>query len=175
MPSPMTPTPMAPAGQSEGETRRNDPDPFADIPAADPAAVEVRQRAFQRPEKACDLIGKPKRKKVDFNPLQRRWFEKNGYTYHRVESHDAWAGRTKDLYGCFDYIAARADQPGTLYVQVARKSDLARRRRKVMTAEATPVLLASGNRVQLHCWYQENGKGSRWEMRIEEITSNELR
>jgi hypothetical protein len=150
------------------ETRQIDP--FAGVPDADPAAIETRQ-GFQRVGKTVDLIGKPaRRKKTDLNPMQRRWFEKHGYLYARVDKADAWAGRAKDLWGVFDYIATRADQVGTLYVQVTDKGDLSKRRRKVMAAEVTPVLLASGNKIQIHGWYQPGGPGTRWEVLIEEVT-----
>jgi hypothetical protein len=151
-------------------------DPFAAIPDADPATVEVRQRAFAKPEKTVDLFGKTKKlKKVDLNPLQRRWFERNGYLAERTEHHDAWKGRTQDLWGCFDYVAVRADQAGTLYVQVTDGKDAGRRLRKIVAAEVTPVLLAAGNRVEIHVWYQRGGPGTRWEMRVREVTANDLR
>lgn len=145
-------------------------DPFAAIPDADPSAVEVRRRAFQRPEQTCDLVGKPKRKRTDLNPQQRRWFEREGYTFARVEAQNAWGGMTADLWGVFDYIATRADQPGILFVQVTDKTHVSQRRRKIQAAEVTPVLLASGNRIQIHAWSQRGGPGSRWEVQIEEIT-----
>ena len=109
-------------------------DPFADTPDAVRAGLEIR-RPFVRVEKTCELVGKPKRKKTDFGPMQRRWFEQNGYTYARVEHANAYGSVTVDLWGFGDYLACR---PGEiLLVQVTDHTDAAKR---VTKARSKPEL-----------------------------------
>jgi hypothetical protein len=146
------------------------PDPFEASPPATREDCEIRQRAWNRPEKTCELVGKPKPKKADLNARERRWFEREGYLFEKVEKANPWGGVTQDLWKCFDYIAVRSDVTGVLFVQVTDKGDLSKRRRKILAAEATPVLLAAGNRIQIHAWHQPQGPGKRWEVKIEEIT-----
>jgi hypothetical protein len=148
----------------------NDPDPFSDAADASRETTEIRRRAFARPAETVDLVGKPRRKKTDLNPVQRRWFEANGYVYARVETANAWGGMVCDLWSAFDYIAVHPERPGTLYVQVCTLGDVSKRRRKVRAAPETAVLLAAGNRVQLHAWSQPDGPGTRWVLKVETVS-----
>lgn len=147
-------------------------DPFATIPDADPAAVEVRRRAFQRPEQTCDLIGKPKRKKVDLNPQQRRWFEREGYVYARVEAQNAWGGMTSDLWGFADYLACHAERREIVLVQVTTAPNAAARIKKAQRAPELRAWIAAGGRFQVHAWSQPAGPGTRWEVRVREVTAD---
>lgn len=144
--------------------------PFDEIPEANPADLDIRRRAFKKPEQACDLIGKPKRKKVDLNPTERRWLEREGYTFARVETANAWGGMVCDLWGCWDYIAVHPKRTGVLFIQVTTPTNVSARRRKIKNAPETAVLLAAGNRAQIHAWSQADGPGSRWAISIEEIS-----
>jgi hypothetical protein len=145
-------------------------DPFDTIPDADPASIEVRQRAFQRPEKTCELLGKTsKPKKVDLNQRQRRWFEREGYVYHRVETQNAWGGMTSDLWGFGDYLAAHAERQEVLLVQVTTAAHAANRIAKAQKAPELAVWIAAGGRFQVHAWKQPGGPGTRWEMQVREV------
>lgn len=163
----MTPNPHPePERQAPGESG----DPFSEAADASRETCEIRSRAFTKPEQPCDVASKPKRKKTDLNPLERRWFEKNGWTWARVEAQNAWGGMTKDLWACWDYVAVRADVPGVLFVQVCTLGDLSKRRRKILNAPETAVLLAAGNQAEVHGWSQPGGPGSRWELERRPVT-----
>lgn len=149
-------------------------DPFATIPAADPAEFDVRPKsAFAKTY--ADPLGdsSKKRKKVDLNPFQRRWFARNGWQFARVEHANAWGRVSQDLWGAFDYIAVKADSPGVLFVQVTTKTNLSHRRKKIREAPETAVLLAAGNRVEIHAWHQPGGKGTAWRVQVEVIGRRE--
>jgi len=146
-------------------------DPFESTPDADPADSDIRRPWKSRPTaKPCDVASKPKKKKVDLNPLERRHLEREGYVFARVEGQNPWGGVTQDLWHCWDFIAAHPDHQGILFIQLTDSHDLARRRRKIRAQPETAVLLAAGNRCEIHHWRQPGGPGKRWEMRIEEIT-----
>lgn len=146
-------------------------DPFDACPDADPQECEVRTQRW-RPKETVGLGStKPKRKKTDLNPMEKRWLEAQGYTWARVDRANAWGAVNVDLWGVFDYIAVKPEEPGVLFVQVTELSNLSHRRRKILAAPETAVLLAAGNRVEIHAWSQDGGKGSRWEMRIEAISA----
>jgi hypothetical protein len=146
------------------------PDLFSDTPDATAADCDIRRRAFNRPVETVDLVGKQKKKRVDLNPMQRRWFTANGYTFARVETANAWGGMVCDLWGCWDYVAVHPDQPGTLYVQVTTLNHLSHRRRKIQAAPETAILLAAGNRAEIHAWSQPGGAGSKWVVTVEAVT-----
>jgi hypothetical protein len=146
------------AGPREAMTE----EPFSDTPDATAADCEIRRRAFNRPEATCDVASKPRKKKVDLNPLQRRWFEASGYTFARVEHANAFGGMTVDLWGCWDYLAVHPDRAGVLFVQVTTLHNLGARLRKIQKAPETAVLLAAGNRAVIHAWHQPGGAGSKW-------------
>ncbi len=144
-------------------------DPFASFPDADPAENELRKRAFAKPEKACELLKKPKakQKKVDLNPLQRRHFEREGWTYARVETSNAWGGVTNDMWKIADYLAVR--DRVILLVQTTTASNAAAREKKARNAPELGVWLAAGGKFQVHAWKQPSGPGTRWEMQVREM------
>lgn len=143
-------------------------DPFAATPDATPADFETRRKWGVEPER-CDLVGKRKRKKTDLNPHQRRWFERNGYTYARVEHTNAYGSVTVDLWSFGDYLAVRGDE--TLIVQTCPHSAAATREAKARKAPELAAWLAGRDRrFQVHGWRQPGGAGTRWEVVIREVT-----
>lgn len=153
---------------STGESEQN---PFAIDRDATRADCEIRSR----PARPAPTVGlgdgfKPKARKVDLNPMQRRWFTQGGWAFARVEHANAWGAVTVDLWGCWDWIAVRADTPGVLFVQTTSAANLSARRRKIRAAPETAVLLAAGNRLQIHAWSQPEGPGTRWVVAVEEVT-----
>lgn len=146
-------------------------DPFAGVPDVDPASIEVRRRAFERPEKTCGLVGKAKKRKADLNPLQRRWFEREGWVYARVETANAWGGMTSDLWGFADYLAANPERREILLVQVTTAHNANARIAKAQKAPELGAWLAAGGRFQVHAWSQPGGAGTRWEMRVREVAA----
>jgi len=148
-------------------------DPFADTPDAVADGTGIRSRAWKRPEAACDLVGNPKRKKADLNPLQRRWFEAHGWTFARVEHSNAWGGMTVDLWGVGDYLACHPEH-GLLLVQTCRYSDSSTRLRKARRCSELQAWLAAGGRFEVHGWDQPGGPGSRWEVRRRRLDGEEV-
>jgi hypothetical protein len=144
-------------------------DPFTDIPAADPAGIEVRQRAFAKPEKTVGLFGKPKKRKVNLNPMQQRWFEREGYVFARVEVVNTFGGVMKDLWGIADYLCAHPKRREILLVQTTTDINANARIRKAQKAPELASWLAAGGKFQVHSWSQPGGPGSRWKMRIREV------
>jgi hypothetical protein len=145
-------------------------DPFADIPDATREECDIQTRQW-RPKETVGLgdMKKPRRKKTDLNPHEKRWLEGQGYTWARVDKANAWGAVNVDLWGIFDYLAVKPEEAGVLFVQVTDLTNASKRRRKILTAPQTAVLLAAGNRVELHCWHQPKGVGSKWEVRVERI------
>ena len=144
-------------------------DPFAEPPGATPADYDIQPRRWGVEPKPCELVGKPKRKKVDLSPMQRRWFESGGWTYARVEHANAFGAVTVDLWGFADWLAVRGDE--TLLVQTTTHSHAAARLRK---SQAIPELAAwlggGGRRFVVHGWHQPGGPGTRWELIEREVT-----
>ena len=146
--------------------------PFDDIPEANPADLDIRRRAFKKPEQGCEMAPKAKRKKVDLNPTERRWLEREGYTFARVETANAWGGMVCDLWGFADYLACR---PGEiLLIQVTTDGHAPERERKARRAPQLRAWLAAGGRFQVHGWTQPGGIGTRWEIVIRETTLDNI-
>jgi hypothetical protein len=151
-----------------------DLDPFADTPDATISDCPTpRRRWIEKP--TCELVAKgglaPKPKKTDFNPMQRRWFERHGYTYARVEHANAFGAVNVDLWGFADYLAVK---PGDiLLVQVTSMSNAAARERKIRSAPEFAKWIEAGGRVEVHAWKQPGGPGSKWELVVRPVTGGE--
>jgi hypothetical protein len=146
-------------------------DPFDDTPEAVREDLEIRSGrgwVANRKERTCELVGKPpKAKKVDFSPMQRRWFEAGGYLFARVEHANPWGAVTVDLWGFADWLAVK---PGEiLLVQTCRASDASTRERKARSKPELLAWLAAGGRYQIHGWRQPDGPGTRWECVVREV------
>lgn len=146
-------------------------DPFDLDADASRGDVVLPRSGFARKKETVELLPAEtaKRKKADFNAVQRRWFERHGWTYERVEHANAWGGMCKDLWGIADYLACHPEQ-GILLVQTTSVDGMRARRRKIRNAPELVVWLAAGGKMQIHGWFQPGGAGSRWEVRIEEVT-----
>lgn len=143
--------------------------PFALDPDATRADCEVRGRHAR----VVETVGlgngfKPKRKKTDLSPLQRRWFTANGYTFARVEHANAWGAVTVDLFGFGDWLACKPGE-GILLVQTCAHGDASKRERKARSKPELAVWLAAGGKFRIHGWIQRGGTGSRWELIEREI------
>lgn len=66
-------------------------------------------------------------------------------------------------------FAVHPEKPGVLFVQVTDASHAAARVRKVRAAPETAVLLAAGNRAEVHAWDQPGGPGTTWRMRVRDV------
>jgi hypothetical protein len=149
-------------------------DPFADIPAAVGSECEVRAKTWGRGKPRCDVASKPKRKKTDFSPMQRRWFEANGWTYARVEHANAWGAMTVDLWSFGDWLACKPGE-GILIVQTCsgEGGNASARLQKAAKAPELAVWLASGGRFEVHSWLQPGGPGTKWENTVRPIAMAE--
>mgnify|MGYP001602017622 CR=1 FL=1 len=149
-------------------------DLFSDFPDADPREVPVTRRRGRAKPLITKLGSTAKedqpKKKVNLHPQQRAWFTKGGWTFENVETRNPYGGNSSDLFGIIDYIAARKDQMGVLFVQVTTTANTAARRKKILASPVTPVLLAARNTIQIHSWHQPKGPGTRWEIKIEDVT-----
>lgn len=145
------------------------PDPFDLDEDASRADVILPRKRQWKAKPTVDLFGKPPRKEpADLNPLQRRWFERNGYTYARVEHANAWGAVTVDLWGIADYLACR---PGEIVlVQVTTPPHAAEREKKARRAPELAKWLEAGGRFWIALWDQPAGPGTSWRMRVRELT-----
>lgn len=140
-----------------------EPAPFSDTPDADPSKIEVR-KPFVRVEKPTVGLfddSSKKAKRADLNPVQKRWFERNGWAFYRAEKANAWGSVTQDMWGCADYIACHP-QRGFLLVQTTSLSNIATRFRKAEQAPELLVWLAAGGAYEVHGWFKD---GARWAVR----------
>ena len=149
-------------------------DPF-DLDADATRADFTARRPFKERDRTCELVGKPKRKKADFNPKQRDWFTRNGWTYYRVETANAFGGVNVDCWGFADYLACKPGE-GVLLVQTCAGTtatgggSMADREKKARSKPELWEWLKSGGRFQVHGWRQPGGPGSKWEVVIREVT-----
>lgn len=135
-------------------------DPFAGIPDANPADVKVYARPA-RTKQYVDPLGdsSKKRKQVNLNPQQTKWFERQGWGYAKTEWRD-FVGKKHDIWTFGDWLALD-DQPGAVLVQTTTQHNAEARLKK---AEATPELrawLERGNRFEVHGWHKP---GRIWEV-----------
>ena len=145
--------------------------PLMDPFAADADATREDFTVTSGPRRAevpCGIGSKPKRKKLDLNPVERRYLQAQGYTFCRVEHKSAWTGRVHDLWGA-DFLAIR--EPGEfLLVQVTTHSEASKRVRKLQDIPEVAVWLACGGRVEVHGWRQPCGPGTAWVNTVREVT-----
>lgn len=142
-------------------------DPFDSATDAIPSECEVRTRTWGKEKARCDVASKAKKRKTDLNPFQRRWFEKNGWTYARVEHANAFGAVNQDLWGIADFLAVR---PGEIVlVQTTDHTHAANREKKIRAAPELAKWLEAGGKFQVHSWRQRGGPGTKWEMDVRDV------
>lgn len=156
--------------------KARDEDPFASAADATRDDCETRPRTWGVPEppevRGAEWVAKKtkaRRKRVDLNPQQRKWFEANGWTYVRVEKPNAFGAVTVDLWAS-DYLAAKPGE-GLMLVQVTDSTHAAARLRKARAVPELAVWLQAGGCFEVHSWKQSGGPGTRWEMERRPITA----
>jgi len=76
----------------------------------------------------------------------------------------------KDLFGFADWVAARANEPGTVYGQSTTVSHQANRMAKILASPMAPILLQAGNRILVHGWVKrQRNKQTFWEVTEREV------
>lgn len=148
-------------------------DVFSDTPDAVACEVPIERRPRRR-KPLIDKLGTveppAKRKKVNLNPKQQEWLREHGFTFANVERDNPYGGVKQDLWKAFDYIAVHPEHSGTFYIQVTTLDNASSRRKKVRDAPETTTLLQAQNRAQLFLWHQPKGPGTKWQVKIEEVT-----
>jgi len=115
----------------ESLTRERKPNPFA------PDNLVTREQFWGLEPGAA-----PAQKKADYNDRTKRWLEKNGYQWERVDHYDARLTRHKDLLGMFDYLAFREGE--TVGVQVTAKASVSTRRKKILNEPRRKMVQSAG-------------------------------
>lgn len=95
--------------------------------------------------------------------------QKRGYQAERTEHYNQFCRRYTDLFGFVDVLAV--GEGHTLAVQTTSKSNLSERRRKILSHENLPAVLAAGWGVELHGWYK---KKNRWQVKVEVLRGNQF-
>lgn len=126
----------------------------------------------RRPEVLIDPYGNSglKAKKTDLNPKQRDWFEKNGWTFYRVEKPNYYGAVTVDMWGFADYIACHPKH-GIWLFQITTRSNSASHVKKIKAAPEFLLWLAAGGRVCLSLWDQPNGPRTTWRIENREMVA----
>lgn len=101
------------------------------------------------------------------SPTQRsmEYLRAHGYLVAVVEKYNYHAKVTQDLFGVIDILAIRKDE--TLAIQTTSGSNLASRRKKVLSHENLPLIQAAGWQIKLHGW-RKNAK-AKWVLREEAL------
>ncbi len=147
-------------------------DPFASTPGASPSDFALTTARGRKPrQKPCDWTGEPKKKRADFNEPQRRWFERNGYTFARTEHRNAFSGKSHDLWTFGDWLAVKPGE--VLIVQTCAKSSISARLKKARETKELWIWLAAlpGTRFVVHGWTPPAGRGGRWELTEREVVA----
>lgn len=76
----------------------------------------------------------------------------------------------KDLFGFADWVAVRANEPGTVYGQSTTVAHQADRLAKILNSPVAPVVLQAGNRILVHGWVKrQRNKIAFWDMTEQEV------
>lgn len=104
------------------------------------------------------------------SPTQRsiEYLRAKGFLVAVVEKYNHHAKVTQDLFGVIDILAIRKNE--TLAIQTTSASNLASRRKKLLSHENLPLIQAAGWQVKLHGW-RKNIK-SKWVLREELLTAD---
>lgn len=135
--------------------------PFDAIPEADPAEIETRGPR-RRPE-TVELLGdsSKKRKAVNLNPFERKWFLRHGWQFALCEYKHHISGKKHDIWTIADWLAAH-EEHGVLLVQTTSVDGMRHRLRKSEAAPELRVWLAAGGRFEVHGWEKP---AHRWTVR----------
>jgi hypothetical protein len=115
---------------------------------------------------------KPKRAKpFAANLASTKALEADGWTVGTVENRIPHTFITRDLYNFADLIAM-APSRGIMLIQATGGSNMAARIDKVRAEARHAIWLASGGRIQVHCWVKRANQKER-ECRVLEITKLE--
>lgn len=72
----------------------------------------------------------PRTTRSDFNERAKRYMDRKGWKWERVDYYDARTGRHHDLLGMFDYLAF--DGRWTIGVQITSRGQMSTRRKKIL-------------------------------------------
>lgn len=102
------------------------------------------------------------------SPTQRslEYLRAQGFLVAVVEKYNHHAKVTQDLFGVIDILAIQKNE--TIAVQTTSGSNLASRRKKMLSHENLPLIQAAGWQVKLHGW-RKNAK-AKWVLREELLT-----
>lgn len=98
-----------------------------------------------------------------------------GFTAGNVERRNRYSGKTNDLFGCIDIVAAR-EGVGVLGIQACAGASHAARRTKSLAEPRLRAWLEAGARFEIWSWAKRGARGKRklWELRREELTVDDL-
>ncbi len=97
-----------------------------------------------------------------------------GYSAEVVENWVTLPGKPgfrKDLGGCIDILAVKANLPGVLGVQTTSGSNVSARLKKARSKPWLKTWLQAGNRFHVHGWAKRGKRGERkrWTVRVEQV------
>ena len=101
------------------------------------------------------------------------YIRKNGGKPWIVEHWNHFAHIRQDLYQFADILVLYPDRKGCTFVQVTSGSNVSARKHKILANEYAPLVLSSGNTIEIHGWRKVGKKGKRklWDIRVEDIKS----
>jgi hypothetical protein len=97
-----------------------------------------------------------------------------GFTVAKVETWNAFARVSRDLFGFIDVLAIRADRPGVLGVQATTVSNQAARLTKALSIPELQTWLAAGNGFEVWGWKKAR-RSQRWECVRRPLTMHDTR
>lgn len=137
-------------------------DPFATIPAADPAEIVTRKPFVTVAKPTVGLFddSSKKKKRVDLTGPQKRWVAAQGMTCERVDHTNAFGARTVDFLGFADFLAM--GEGVLLLIQTTTLDHVSHRLKKAQSLTTLRDWLAGGGRFEVHGWRKER---ARWQVR----------
>ena len=128
----------------------------------------------------------PKKKPADLEGKTRELLRSMGYVYGKTEQYNSYTAQRKDLFGCVDGIAVKANE--VLFVQTCTRSAFAPHVGKMAKGEfkigngtpfdsfeATQHLVQMGQvKLVIVLWDQPGGEGTKWVHEVRTITLQDL-
>lgn len=97
-------------------------------------------------------------KRADLNGPARAYMDRQGWKHERVDHYNVHAGRSMDLFGIFDFLAFGPKGYETIGVQVTSEHNVSARKKKIIEAAWTPILVKAGWRILVLGMRKDGGR-----------------
>jgi len=92
------------------------------------------------------------KKRAQFNRLTCKLFESAGWVCDVTEHYNAFAGKTNDLFGFSDLLAACPRTKSTVAIQTTSSDHKADRKKKILASVKALLWLRAGNQIWIVHW-----------------------